>query len=184
MHTAHCLCSEIPRLDLSTRVVVIMHHREWLKPTSTARLFGLTTENSEIRIRGDKDISFTTDGIVTAERRALYLFPSENARVLGAELLAEDPRPITLIVPDGSWRQASKMAIREEALVPLEKVALPDMGPTRYRLRSEPKVGGLSTFEAIARALRLIEGEEVYQSLDELFTKMVERTLTTRGTLG
>ncbi len=183
MHTAHCLCSELPSLDLLTRVVVIMHHREWLKPTSTARLYTLSAPNSEIRIRGDKDIPFHTDGIVTEDRRCLYLFPSGDARVLSTEMVDEDPRPISLIVPDGSWRQASKIGQREPAFIHLPRVVLPDMGPSRYRLRSEPKVGGLSTFEAIARALRILEGEETYQALDSLFTKMVERTLATRGTI-
>ena len=97
------------------------------------------------------------------------------------ELVAESPEPITLVVPDGSWRQAAKSTQREPALKSLPRVTLPDMGPTRYRLRHEPKSGGLGTFEAIARALRIIEGEEVYAALDKLFTTMVERTLATRG---
>ncbi len=73
------------------------------------------------------------------------------------------------------------MTQREPVLKGLTKVILPDMGPTRYRLRNEPKAGGLATFEAIARALRILEGEKVYQALDVLFTAMVERTLATRG---
>ena len=55
------------------------------------------------------------------------------------------------------------------------------MGPTQYQLRNEPKTGGLGTFEAMARALRIIEGEAPYQALNTLFLTMVERTLATRG---
>ena len=183
MHIELCLCNELPKLNLKTRVTVIMHHREWQKPTSTARLFTLCVDNSEIRIRGDKDIPFHTDGIVTEDHRCLYLFPSDDARVLSKEMASEDSRPIHLIVPDGSWRQASKIGQREAAFVNLPRVILPNMGPSRYRLRSEPKAGGLSTFEAMARAMRILEGEEAYQALDGLFTKMVERTLATRGTI-
>ena len=104
-------------------------------------------------------------------------------KALPLELIAESPEPITLVVPDGSWRQAAKSTQREPTLKSLPRVTLPDMGPTRYRLRHEPKSGGLGTFEAIARALRIIEGEEVYAALDQLFTTMVERTLATRGQL-
>jgi DTW domain-containing protein YfiP len=111
----------------------------------------------------------------------MLMFPREDAKELTQELILTDPRPITLVVPDGNWRQAAKMAQREPAFRELERVILPDMGPSRYRLRNEPKPGGLATFEAIARALRLIEGEEIYEQLDALFTKMVERTLITRG---
>ena len=100
---------------------------------------------------------------------------------LTPKMVAEDPRPITLVVPDGSWRQAAKSAQREPVLNNLPRIILPDMGPTQYQLRHEPKAGGLGTFEAMARALRVIEGEETYQKLNTLFMVMVERTLATRG---
>jgi len=181
MHVSDCICALVPTLALKTRVVVVMHHREWSKPTATAPLFTLTAPNAEIRLRGRKDEPFSADGIVTPNRRALLLYPSDEAQILTPELVAESPEPITLVVPDGSWRQAAKSTQREPTLKSLPRVTLPDMGPTRYRLRHEPKSGGLGTFEAIARALRIIEGEEVYAALDQLFTTMVERTLATRG---
>jgi len=182
MHSRDCICSLIPRLQLQTRVVVVMHHREWSKPTASAPLFAQVASSCEIRLRGRKDVPFDASGIVVPERRTLLLYPSEDARVLSPELVAEDPRPITLVVPDGSWRQAAKITQREPALQGLTRVVPADMGPSRYRLRHEPKPGGLGTFEAIARALRILEGEEVYAGLDALFTTMVERTLATRGT--
>jgi len=159
-----------------------MHHREWIKPTATAPLFALVASNCEIRLRGRKDRPFDTDGIVVPERQTLVLYPAEDAKVLSRELIAQDTRPITLVVPDGNWRQAAKSVKREPVLRRLTTVVLPDMGPTCYRLRHEPKEGGLGTFEAISRALRIIEGEEVYQKLDALFKVMVDRTLATRGT--
>ena len=181
MHSQDCLCALIPKIHLKTRIVVVMHHREWSKPTATAPLFSLATSDCEIRLRGLKDQPFCSDGIVTPERRTLLLYPSDDAQLLTTSLIAEDPRPITLVVPDGSWRQAAKSTQREPVLQNLPRITLPAMGPTRYRLRNEPKVGGLGTFEAIARALRIVEGEEVYQALNKLFTIMVERTLATRG---
>ncbi|MBT6434631.1 MAG: DTW domain-containing protein [Deltaproteobacteria bacterium] len=181
MHVADCLCALIPKLDLETRVIVVMHHREWSKPTATAPLFSLAAPNSEIRLRGRQDQPFSSEGIVTHERRTLLLYPSDDAEILTPELVKQDPRPVTLVVPDGSWRQAAKSTQREPVLKGLSRVTLPDMGPTRYRLRNEPKPGGLGTFEAISRALRILEGEETYLALDALFNTMVERTLTTRG---
>jgi DTW domain-containing protein YfiP len=181
MHADDCICSLVPRLELATRVIVVMHHREWRRPTASAPLFALAASNSEIRLRGRKDVAFDAGGIVTPDRQTLLLYPSEDAQVLSPALVERDPRQVTLVVPDGNWRQAAKMTQREPVLKGLTKVSLPDMGPTRYRLRNEPKEGGLATFEAIARALRILEGEKVYQTLDVLFTAMVERTLATRG---
>ncbi len=181
MHTALCICSLVPKLELSAQVIVMMHHREWSKPTATARLLALASPQCEIRLRGKKDQPFDDTGIVCPERRTLVLYPSEDAKLLTPALLAEDDRPITLVVPDGSWRQAAKAAQREPSLRGLERIVLPDMGPTQYQLRNEPKSGGLGTFEAMARALRIIEGENTYQALHQLFLTMVERTLSTRG---
>ena len=181
MHVAQCICELIPELDLETKVIVVMHHREWKKSTASAALFGLCDPNAEIRIRGHRDARFDDTGIVTTERQTLLLYPSEDAELLTPELVARDPRPVTLVVPDGSWRQAAKATQREPVLKTLPRVTLPDMGPTRYRLRFEPKEGGLGTFEAIARALRILEGESVYAQLSALFDEMVERTLATRG---
>jgi DTW domain-containing protein YfiP len=181
MHLANCLCSSLSTIDLPTRIVVIMHHREWPKPTSTARLFALAYSNCEIRIRGEKESPFEPDGVLQADKQNLLLFPSEDAQILSSDLVAKDPRPVNLIVPDGSWRQANKMGQREPILRNLPRVVLPDMGPSRYKLRNEPQPGGLATFEAMARAIRILENEDAYLTLQKLFETMVERTLATRG---
>jgi DTW domain-containing protein YfiP len=60
-------------------------------------------------------------------------------------------------------------------------VTLPDGPPTRYRLRREPREGGLATFEAIARALGILESTEVQAQLEAVFERMVAETLATRG---
>ena len=65
-------------------------------------------------------------------------------------------------------------------------MTLPTGDPSVYRLRSEPREGGLATFEAIVRALCILEGEraaELEQTMLKLFNIMVERTCWLRGTL-
>lgn len=182
MHLERCICAHIPTLHLKTKVIVMMHHREWKRPTASAPLFAAADPKAEIRLRGLPNEPTCEAGLVHPNRRTLVLFPKENAQVLCDSLLAEDPRPITLVVPDGSWRQASKVVRREPALTQAQCVTLPDLGPSRYKLRREPKPGGLSTFEAIARALKIIEGPKVYHQLETLFDLMVEQTLSMRGT--
>ena len=87
---------------------------------------------------------------------------------------------------DLSWRQASKMRKRVPGLAAVPCVTLPDAGPTDYRLRSEPHAGGLATFEAIARALCILEGDAgpaIEATMLALFRVMVERTLWLRGAI-
>lgn len=182
MHGDRCICEHVPVLDLATRVVVVMHYREWTKTTSTAPLLALAVPSCEIRIRGKAGARVTLGDLERPDRRLLLLFPSDDAVPLTEELLAADPRPVTLVVPDGSWRQASKMPNREPALRDVQRVTLVDDAPTRYRLRREPKAGGLATYEAIARALGVLEGPQVREELEGLFERMVEGTLETRPT--
>jgi DTW domain-containing protein YfiP len=181
MHPTQCVCPLIPSLSLRTRVLVLMHRRERTKTTATAHLAQLALTNFETRIHGHRDTPIQLDDVLVPEQRVLLLFPTENAKPLTADVVAADPRPITLIVPDGSWGQARKMPKRIPRLAEAEAVTLVADTPSRYRLRREPVQGGLATLEAIARALGVIEGLEVRRALERPFHAMVEGTLSTRG---
>jgi DTW domain-containing protein YfiP len=182
-----CVCALIPspRLVTRTRLVLLIHRYEERKPTNTGRLAAECLANSEVVVRGHE--AQPTPAFVSApDRQPLLLFPHEGATPL-AELLVADgsrfARPVTLIVPDGNWRQASKVRQRVPGLRDVPCVALPAAEPSSYRLRSEPHAAGLSTLEAIARAMGLLEGDHVRRVLEGVFRAMVERTLWSRGTV-
>jgi DTW domain-containing protein YfiP len=63
----------------------------------------------------------------------------------------------------------------------LPRVTLPSGQETSYLLRHEPKMEGLATMEAIARAFGILEGESVQEELEAIFRIMVDRTLYSRG---
>jgi len=167
-------------LDLATRLVVIMHRREHFKTSATASLAIESLPNSALWLHGYEDNLVDISSELVDDRRILLLFPSEEARILTPELVAEDPRPVTLVVPDGNWRQASKMSRRIPTLNGLDQVKLAPGPPSRYFLRSEPRAEGMATFEAIARAYGVLESVEVQRELEAVFEVMVRRTLMTR----
>lgn len=179
-----CICTNIAacraKLSLKTRVVVLMHHRERFLTTNTARLAKLVLPTCEIRVRGLKGRPMDETGIVEDARQPLFLFPSEKAVPLSVDYVAKLTRPVTLIVPDGSWRQAAKVANREAFLKDIPHVTLPEDRISAYELRREPMAAGLATFEAIARSLGFFEGPEVRESMEELFGIMVRRTMDSR----
>lgn len=181
LHTRLCICGAIPRHDLATRLVLVMHHREWAKPTATGPLALATLSNSELRIQGHQEQPLNLRDLDTADRRTLLLYPGEEARTLSRSLLAEDPRPVNLVVPDGNWRQAARMGRRLPGLEHATMVRLPEGPQTGWGVRKENHPEGLATFEAIARALGIIDSVQVQQSLEELFRLMVARTLEARG---
>jgi DTW domain-containing protein YfiP len=60
-------------------------------------------------------------------------------------------------------------------------VRLPEGAKTGWGVRKECHPEGLATFEAIARALGIIESAAVQESMEALFSLMVSRTLQARG---
>ncbi len=184
MHASLCVCALVPRVETRTRLVLVIHRYEDRKPTNTGRLAATCLTNSEIVVRGHRPVPGAPDeaGLAFAEgTQPLLLYPAEDAVPLAD--FAGAPRPVVLVVPDGNWRQASKVRKRVAGLGAVPCVSLPAGAPTTYRLRFEPQKGGLATLEAIARAFGVLEGPAVEEALLRPFHAMVERTLWSRGEL-
>lgn len=179
-----CVCPLIPDPPLvtRTRVVLVMHRAEDAKSTNTGRLAAACLANSEIVVRGHRGKPSEPLAWSLAAQ-PLLLFPFEDAKPMAEAARMRGDRPVVLIVPDGTWRQASKARRRVPGLADVPCVSVSGEERLPHRLRAEAHAHGLSTIEAIARALAVLEGEEVQRTLERVFRSMVERTLWTRGEL-
>jgi len=189
MHQSLCVCSLIPSppLETPTRLLLVIHRSELRKPTNTGRLAADCLANSEIVMRGHRE-EFTAPLPIAADATPILLYPAENAVPLDEVAPSLANARVTLIVPDGNWRQAFKVRNRVPGLRDVTCVTLPasKTKPSIYRLRAEFHEHGLATIEAIARALRILEGArgaEIEAALELPFRAMVERTLWARGDL-
>jgi len=183
MHQTLCICALVPRLVTRTRLALVVHHREASKPTNSGQLAARCLARSSVTIYGERDRPSELPPFGDDEQPVL-LFPGDDAVPLAPFARAE--RPIVLVVPDGTWRQASKLRRHLPALAALPCVMIPEATGTQYRLRAEHRGGGLATFEAIARALGILEGDAgpaIEAELATVFRIMVERTLWFRGAL-
>jgi DTW domain-containing protein YfiP len=172
---ALCMCAEVPRIVVRTRVVVLVHRNEVPKTTNTARFVAKMLDGAELRVRGER--AGEPPGPLP-EGRKVVLFPAEGARELGPDDRGE---PLVLLVPDGSWAQARKAVRRDRALAGVETVALPVGARTRYRLRRNPCERGLCTLEAVARALGILESPDVEARMLRVLDRFVDRTLAVRS---
>jgi DTW domain-containing protein YfiP len=159
-----------------------MHRAEDRKSTNTGRLAAECLANSEVVVRGDAGRP-SAPLVFPAGARPVLLFPHEDAAPIASLAEHDDRRPVALVVPDGNWRQASKVRQRVPGLRDVPCVALPAGAPSIYRLRAEAHPHALATIEAIARALGVLEGDAPRVALERVFRTMVERTLWSRGDL-
>jgi len=181
-----CLCAEIPSWPTRTRVVLLMHAQEADKPTNTGRLAHLCLANSEIRYRGLRSGEpLDLGGLVDETHETWMLCLGPRSEELTPELAASAKKPVRLLVLDGNWTQASRLGAKLYRELPeARQVRLCAGGkPSEYKLRSEHHPDGMATFEAIARALGLLEGAELQAGMEGVFRKMVDRVLWSRGKL-
>ncbi len=181
MHVDRCICAHIPRIVTEARLCLVMHCREERKTTATGPLALAALENSELHIHGLPHRPLDLSHLHKQGRRVVVLFPSKGALPLDRAFVDEDPRPITLVVPDGNWRQATRVPKRVPGLIDAEKVTLPAGHPTRWRIRRETRDEGLATFEAIARAFGVLASPREQEKLETLFDIMVHTTFAARG---
>lgn len=161
-----CLCASIPIVETTTRVVIIRHHLERHRSSNTARLASFALPNSEIIDHGGQ----LGPAVMPSFEGAWLVYPAgEPTSTVPA------PPPKQLVFLDASWSQARRMYRKLGALRGLPILRLPEAPMPAARLRESPEPGHVSTIEAIARALRLCEGDHVARPLETLFEVAVSR---------
>jgi len=155
-----CVCAQVPTIATRTRIVIVRHHLERWRSSNSGRLAHRALPNSVVVDHGGAG----GPAALPALEGAWLLFPQGEARTT-----APEPPPRQLVVLDATWSQARRMFRKLDALRGLPVLRLPDDPMPAARLRESPAPGRVSTIEAIARALRLLEGDEPARALERLF---------------
>lgn len=163
--------------------MIVMHVFELKKPSNSARLLPVCLENAEVLVRGQKDNPMPTDSLEDPEREVWVLFPSDDSVPLTTELVNDAQKPITLVVPDGTWPQARRIPNRVAPLKHAKRVRLADAAEATMRLRHHPDPLRMSTAEAVGRALAIIEGAEAGAHVLDTFHRFATKLLEARGVL-
>lgn len=165
-----CLCAEVPVVATRTHVVIVRHHLERFRSSNSGRLAHLALPNSEIVEHG----GIAGPAKLPPLHGAWLLFPEGEPRTAPPE-----PPPEQLIVLDATWSQARRMYRKLDQLRGVPILRLPERVRPPGRLREAPSADRVSTIEAIAEALRLLEGDAVAAPLEALFALAVDRARAT-----
>jgi DTW domain-containing protein YfiP len=176
-----CFCDIISPLHTETKTSIILHLKEYYLTSNTGRIANLCLENSDYYIRGKINEPIEAEFSENGQYEPYYLYPSEEAEVLDQNFLNKRTKPIHLIVPDATWRQAKKFHKREPSLLSIPHLKLPSTGGSIYELRKQKNEEGLCTIEAIAQAIGIIEGANPRNHLLEVLKVMNERVMRARA---
>jgi DTW domain-containing protein YfiP len=138
-------------------------------------------ENAEVVIRGRMNEPFDSSPVLSKTGRALFLYPHEDALELNEDFKVKYPGPYHLIVPDGNWQQARKVKQRESGFNSLPAVKLPHGIISEYGLRKAIHPEWVSTYEAMAHSLGILESVEIKNRLMDFFRIWVKRTEQARS---
>jgi DTW domain-containing protein YfiP len=181
LHQDRCICESIPTLTLKTKIALIVHAKELKRTSNTGRLAVKALTNSEMFIRGESRETLDIGHLLIPSYRTFLFYPTEDAMELDHKLVNSSQLPIQLIVPDGNWRQASKVHYRHHELKDIIRVKISTPNAMTTHLRAENTEAGMATLEAIAHALGIIEGESVKSILLDFYYKKLNATLSARG---
>lgn len=167
-----CLCAEIPRLEAPVDFLLLRHASEIRRPTNSGRwaaqAFGAPI--IEYGLAGGGPV----DEAAISRPGSWVLFPASEPTP------REGPLPRRLVVLDASWSQARRMLQRVPALRALPRLSLaPPVG--RGRLRRPTRPQGMSTLEAMARALEWMGQAEAARRLEAVMALAVARQARLRG---
>jgi DTW domain-containing protein YfiP len=175
-----CWCAHLPSIPTRTRVVILQHPRERYVAIGTGKMAAMCLTSASLHL----GVEFENDRAV----RAALADPSQPAALLwpgeGAIDIAESPPtgPITLVVIDGTWATAKKLVRVNPFLASLPRYAFAPRAPSAYRIRREPRDDYVSTIEAVAHVLTVLEGDH-FQPMLTPFSAMVDAQIDCQSRL-
>jgi len=180
-----------PRVDNKTAVLILQHPQEQDRVLGTARLIADRLSNARVVV----GLSWRNLGhalAAPAQPRDWGVLYLGSSRVLdlpqgSGSLVAVDDKgaPLAdqpaeraglagLVALDGNWAQAKALWWRNAWLTRLRRFVVVPSGPSLYGdLRREARAGAVSTLEAVAQALCVLEddpaiGEKLLQPFREM----------------
>ena len=136
-----CICAGFQAIACPLQVDVLIHHREFNRPTSTGRLINRVIPAARLH-PFRRETPPAREAIVSPDRTLWILHP--RGEPLPASV---PPSSLQVLLLDGSWREAARMSL---TVAPWGRlIRLPESGLSRYHLREQQHAGQYSTVESL-----------------------------------
>lgn len=182
----HCICAQRTVGQAELDVILLLHRDEVFKPTNTGRLIAdVLPANTYAFAWSRTEPCAALLGLLNApERHCLLVFPPAEgdgrAQLAPTPRLAAAEKRLTLVLLDGTWRQAARMARKSAYLANLPLVAVPPLA-TRYSVRKAVREGQMSTAEAALQLLAALGQARAYAPLAQYVDAFNHQAAAARG---
>ncbi|MBS1961816.1 MAG: DTW domain-containing protein [Bdellovibrionales bacterium] len=182
-----CLCSTIEPFGTFFDVVLLQHPKERKNSIGTARFTHLSLRNSRLVAGAEFDGHPEVEALLADPTKyAVVLFPGESAVNVSESRDAflasipgdsSGPKRLVIFVIDGTWSQARGMLRKSARLAALPRISFTLDRPSQYKVRKQPREFCLSTVEAVARLVKLLDPAAPSDRLLATFARMVDAQL-------
>jgi DTW domain-containing protein YfiP len=168
-----CICEGFQAVDSPLQADVLIHKREYWRPTSTGRLINRVVTGSRGHVFWQEKPP-SRESVTLPGRELWILHPRGEEPPRDA-----DPSKVQALLLDGSWSEAGSML--EMVGKWGRRISLPMTGPSRYWLRNAPGAGKYATVEALMFLYAALGLTEAGVRLRRQFELHVYAGLRTRG---
>lgn len=180
-----CICPWRAEMHIEVDIILLMHRDEVFKPTNTGRLIAdVFPANTHVFSwsRTQPPAALLTILADSARYPVVVFPPGDNYVGLIHTVKPELPpqQRLTLILLDGTWKQARKMFKTSRWLSGLPVMVLNGTPEGRYAVRQAATEGQLATAEATAALLSQCEESIAAQLLADYFNVFNQHYIATR----
>lgn len=180
-----CICPWAVVCDSGVDFVLLLHRDEVFKPTNTGRLIAdiFPANVSAFEWSRTEPPAELLALLAEPGRYPVIVFPADenSGRTIHTSAPPLAGKRLTLILLDGTWRQASRMFRSSAWLAGLPVLTFATCQEGRYAVRQKIREGQLATAEAAAELLRLCGEEANGEVLEDYFLVFNEHYLATRS---
>lgn len=151
-----CVCSGFSCVESQVNISILQDPIESKHAKNTARLALLMLENVTVYVGVTPHDFIDVQSLVQSSKKTLLIYPSDQSIKL---MEVQSPEQYQhLILLDGTWRKAKKLWLNNPWLHNLTVCKIEPQKASAYHIRKTPNNKSLSTLEALAETLRVVEG--------------------------
>jgi len=156
---ATCLCALAQPTAHHTEVLVLQHPQEQRQAKNSVALLRLSLAHCEVVVGEHFEAAALKALLQRPGRQTRLLYPDVPAAPAPLAPPTDACRSLRLVVIDATWRKSLRMLLEHPTLAALPRLSLVTPAPTLYRsIRSARRADQVSTLEATAQALAMLEG--------------------------